>query len=483
MRMIDSDADGLPDKEEEKLGTNPFDSDTDRDGLSDLAEIKTYHTDPTNEDTDGDGISDVEEIKKGLNPLVPNFQDFLIPRDGNNHKPHLLHTKRAFFYSLFFILLKGAVFGFAMAIPAEAFLAPDVLARQEIKLKAMVNQLRREQGVEKLIEEDKLKNSSGSKAADMAKNSYFSHVGPDSRDLAYFLNRAGYLYRVAGENLAMGFSRAEDVMNAWIKSPLHYQNIIDKDFSEIGIGLVEGKYDGSNTIFIAQHFGAPLFPAAPDAGDPAVSAKKGIGEAERPGVLGEQTKTVSPLSKEEVKAAENQMSADIPRYNKDNSRVFWKYDGEKTTFTAKAEISGEVSQAVVYLDVYAISLRKSADEENLYMGELAVSQPVDNFFKVAVAPSIIIKDKDGNQITDSIPWFKIKSVAPGLEDKYLAAKTVLPALTGKVFFFSNSVYAIAIAVFSIVLLLNIFIEIKKQHPHIIVQTLSVILLLFVLLSI
>lgn len=64
----DKDADGLPDAEEELLGTNPLSSDTDGDGLYDREEVKVWNTDPTNSDTDGDGYQDGDEVREGYNP-------------------------------------------------------------------------------------------------------------------------------------------------------------------------------------------------------------------------------------------------------------------------------------------------------------------------------------------------------------------------------------------------------------------------------
>ncbi|TAN37218.1 MAG: OmpA family protein [Verrucomicrobia bacterium] len=99
---MDSDGDGLTDKEEIALGTDPYNPDTDGDGLtdgeevhgvmvngklvktdplnpdtdgdglSDGAEVLVYHTDPLNPDTDGGGVSDGHEvIEDGTNPLDP----------------------------------------------------------------------------------------------------------------------------------------------------------------------------------------------------------------------------------------------------------------------------------------------------------------------------------------------------------------------------------------------------------------------------
>jgi outer membrane protein OmpA-like peptidoglycan-associated protein len=61
----DTDGDGLTDGDEvHKYRTNPLKKDTDDDGLTDKEELFTYHTDPLKFDTDGDGLSDGDEILK-----------------------------------------------------------------------------------------------------------------------------------------------------------------------------------------------------------------------------------------------------------------------------------------------------------------------------------------------------------------------------------------------------------------------------------
>lgn len=67
----DSDGDGLPDEEEAHWGTDPFDPDTDDDGLTDGEEVYTYKTDPLNPDSDWDGLKDGAEVHQHkTNPLV-----------------------------------------------------------------------------------------------------------------------------------------------------------------------------------------------------------------------------------------------------------------------------------------------------------------------------------------------------------------------------------------------------------------------------
>lgn len=74
---LDSDNDGIVDQVEVVIGTDPNKSDTDSDGLSDGAEIKTHQTSPLLADTDGGGVKDGQEIDLGTNPL--NSSDDRLP--------------------------------------------------------------------------------------------------------------------------------------------------------------------------------------------------------------------------------------------------------------------------------------------------------------------------------------------------------------------------------------------------------------------
>ena len=69
----DTDCDGLSNRAEHKLGTNPRNADTDADGLTDGEEVQQSLTDPVDADTDDDGLSDGEEVEQTLSD--PNDAD------------------------------------------------------------------------------------------------------------------------------------------------------------------------------------------------------------------------------------------------------------------------------------------------------------------------------------------------------------------------------------------------------------------------
>jgi len=101
------------------------------------------------------------------------------------------------------------------------------------------------------------------KAEHMAKHQYFAHHSPDGVSPWYWFERAGYVYAHAGENLAIHFTDSSQVVDAWMKSPTHRQNIVNNLYTEIGVGTAKGQYDGYDTVYVVQLFGAPGVTVAP----------------------------------------------------------------------------------------------------------------------------------------------------------------------------------------------------------------------------
>ena len=95
------------------------------------------------------------------------------------------------------------------------------------------------------------------KAEDMASEEYFAHTSPEGLKAWDFINKVGYKFNSAGENLAINFLDSQDTINAWMDSPTHRANILNNNFTEIGIGMAKGEYEGKETIFIVQLLAFP----------------------------------------------------------------------------------------------------------------------------------------------------------------------------------------------------------------------------------
>jgi uncharacterized protein YkwD len=119
-----------------------------------------------------------------------------------------------------------------------------------------VNKKRLEFGLKPLILNNKLIEASRLKAGSMNSTNYFSHVDPyTGKKWSDFIKESGYEYLEAGENLANGFGTVKDMVDAWMESPSHKENILNKNVSETGVGVVSGKLNGYSTVFVVQVFG------------------------------------------------------------------------------------------------------------------------------------------------------------------------------------------------------------------------------------
>lgn len=100
-----------------------------------------------------------------------------------------------------------------------------------------------------------LMNAAQAKAENMAKNQYFSHNLPDGNPPWKFITDTGYSYLEAGENLAMTNQTDDSVVSGWMNSPAHRDNVLNKNFTDTGIGVAYyGSYEGYKNAFVIVAF-------------------------------------------------------------------------------------------------------------------------------------------------------------------------------------------------------------------------------------
>ncbi len=121
------------------------------------------------------------------------------------------------------------------------------------------NNERKKAGLEPLSPQKKLSASALKKANDMLDRQYFEHTSLDGKIAVDLVKEKGYIFQIVGENLALGdFGSDKRLVDAWMNSPTHRENILNAKFTELGIGIVKGDYKGSTVWLAVQHFGKPL---------------------------------------------------------------------------------------------------------------------------------------------------------------------------------------------------------------------------------
>ncbi len=151
----------------------------------------------------------------------------------------------------------------------------------------LTNEARSGEQVSPLLRNPLLDKAARLKAEHMAVNEYFSHYSPDGVSPWYWFELVGYEFAHAGENLGIHFTDSGELVDAWMRSPLHRDNILAGRYREIGVGTAVGTYEGYQTVYVVQMFGSPM---AVPVDKVAVEAE---GEVEAPFVVEESQFTVT----------------------------------------------------------------------------------------------------------------------------------------------------------------------------------------------
>jgi uncharacterized protein YkwD len=92
---------------------------------------------------------------------------------------------------------------------------------------------------------------------DMAAHNYFSHTSLDGRTFTQRIDATGYTWINAGENIAAGQRTVSSVMDGWMGSPDHCENIMNSAFTEIGVACTPGGASNTYATYWAMELGKP----------------------------------------------------------------------------------------------------------------------------------------------------------------------------------------------------------------------------------
>jgi len=187
-----------------------------------------------------------------LKSMRDYFYCLIFPHPLNNHRAKFLHF-RTFFLVISILIVSAFCFNseispFASKIKVYADISTQELLR-------FTNLKREESGLSPLTANYQLEEAASKKADDMFEKDYWAHDAPDGTTPWVFIKGAGYEYVYAGENLARGFVNSEDVVNAWMASPHHRENLLSENFNEVGFSVKTGKLGGEDTFLVVQEFG------------------------------------------------------------------------------------------------------------------------------------------------------------------------------------------------------------------------------------
>lgn len=268
-------------------------------------------------------------INKRMN-ILSICKHLFVPHRENNFKPHLLREVGVSVLLFASVFLLGTSFGSSFFIH-KTVLGAEIASSVLIDL---TNESRIEFNQSPLLRSQKLDQAAELKGEDMVNKGYFSHNSPTGVTPWHWLQKVGYNFLYAGENLAINFTDSSDVEKAWLESPTHRANIMNVEFREIGMATVKGTYNNYPTIYIVQMFGTPAY---------------GRTSAE---IRTEQVvKDVSPIKKREVLGVSTSSVAVIPVQDTDYSH---KKGVQGTSTVTAVQLSSSTLESLVATQEMAI---------------------------------------------------------------------------------------------------------------------------------
>lgn len=183
------------------------------------------------------------------------LRHLLTPHATNNYRAKLLHHSSLFVIIFSFFLLSLGTHFLKVARPDVLGISYSIT---EQELLQDTNMARASNNLPPLALSSELSDAARRKAADMMARNYWAHFAPDGTTPWSFIKATGYDYSFAGENLAKGFTNSQDIVNAWMNSESHKENILATKYKDVGFAVTPGKLEGEETVLVVQMFGAVI---------------------------------------------------------------------------------------------------------------------------------------------------------------------------------------------------------------------------------
>jgi hypothetical protein len=177
-----------------------------------------------------------------------------LPHPEKKIRAGLLSHKAILIYCLLILSVTGLFRLIPLVFPGVLGYASDINVADLLK---DTNEKRKASGLSELRLNEKLTKAASKKAAHLFEKNYWAHISPDGVEPWDFILGENYDYLYAGENLAKNFSHSSDVVEAWMNSPSHRDNLLSPNYDEVGFSVLNGVLDGYETTLVVQMFGRP----------------------------------------------------------------------------------------------------------------------------------------------------------------------------------------------------------------------------------
>jgi len=159
------------------------------------------------------------------------------------------------FLIVFLLIMSGGYFLYFRNLPNKTPVEPDLpittvqtpqptltsiepeFSINKASLYLLINAHRKENQLANLISNSQLEASAELKLSDMIANKYYRHQDVQGDPGWHFVKQAGYQYLLIGENLAFQLNSEWQILDSWINSPAHNQQLLDPKYEDFGLAV------------------------------------------------------------------------------------------------------------------------------------------------------------------------------------------------------------------------------------------------------
>lgn len=271
----------------------------------------------------------------------------LLSTEENNYRPYVLRPTGILLLCVLLIGIKLSLSSGVLMQTQLVQVQKEITSENIFKL---TNDKRVENSLKGLTYSTLLEEAAMKKAQHMMDNDYWAHESPDGVTPWHWFASVGYDYEQAGENLAVDFITADGVMNGWMNSPTHRANILEKEYTEIGVGILEGEFQGKISTIVVQLFGRPKVQLASNTVPTNVTVTPVASKDTTPPVT-----SVSPEPGNYDKSVTVYLASNEPSY------IYYKLGTELPSTRDKKYDSPFVLSESSYLSFFAIDMDGNAE--------------------------------------------------------------------------------------------------------------------------
>ena len=278
---------------------------------------------------------------KRLKKLLPHL---FFPQESNNYRAKYIHHD--FLTSLIAIML---IVNLSLKLLVKNYDSNILGVAFNISTQELLNSTNAERikyGLEPLVLNNQLMQAAQDKANDVFAKNYWAHYAPDGTSPWYFFQKANYQYLFAGENLAKDFDNSQAVVNAWMNSPTHRENLLKPEYQDIGFAIMEGTLQDQPTVLVVQLFGKQ------EGSSLAEQTYSPPEETEKPILLYREQPTPTETPKVNIKASTKISQSDLPAIRKQPLINIMKLQKEMLFFILAGLI------IVLSLDLYFVEKKQ-----------------------------------------------------------------------------------------------------------------------------